>query len=201
MLIDSVDDLIIRYNRISPKLKEHIINSNHSYFNSYDSIIQFSKKLNFVNVNDVVILSHIVYGWMPTILNLNMKHCNKLLPFLIDCKKLISVDDIQGENGFKILKETINNSIVGGSKLLHFVNPRCFPIWDSRIANELYGFTHGYQINNIRNFIIYFYELNSFIKKNNNEILLLTDKVSNLFSTPLSQLRAVELILFYSDKY
>ena len=38
--------------------------------------------------------------------------------------------------GFK--GEPINNSWVGLSKALHFINPEIFPIWDKNVA-ELFG--------------------------------------------------------------
>src|SRR5258708_7520084 len=47
-----------------------------------------------------------------------------------------------------------NNSVVGTSKFLHFVAPEVFPIWDSRIA-AVFGFRHGYQINNALNYTKY----------------------------------------------
>ena len=37
------------------------------------------------------------------------------------------------------LAKTINNSIVGASKLLHFVSPDHYAIWDSRVCAFLYG--------------------------------------------------------------
>ena len=36
-----------------------------------------------------------------------------------------------------VLAEIVNNSVVGASKLLHFVAPERFAIWDSRVARYL----------------------------------------------------------------
>ena len=38
-----------------------------------------------------------------------------------------------------ILKNSFNNSIVGTSKLLHFINPEKYAIWDSRVFRFLTG--------------------------------------------------------------
>jgi hypothetical protein len=46
-------------------------------------------------------------------------------------------DDATNNDGQAL--RTLNNSVVGTSKLLHFVRPDLFPIWDSRIA-KLFGF-------------------------------------------------------------
>jgi hypothetical protein len=90
--------------------------------------------------------AYAVYGWMPTIL----KKADNLLPLskLVSKLKGLSVVDarlvvarmpvdVQATVLF-----SVNNSVVGTSKLLHFLMPDVFPIWDSRIA-RLFGFKHA----------------------------------------------------------
>lgn len=50
-----------------------------------------------------------------------------------------------------ILKKVVNNSIVGVSKLLHFISPEVYTIWDSRVASYL----EVKDINNVQNFCNY----------------------------------------------
>lgn len=37
-----------------------------------------------------------------------------------------------------LLKKSFNNSLVGVSKLLHFINPNIYAIWDSRVFGFLF---------------------------------------------------------------
>lgn len=60
------------------------------------------------------------YSWMPTILkSMKLENTEKAIILLNKVKrgKILSVDELL------ILKETFNNSLVGSSKLLHFINP------------------------------------------------------------------------------
>jgi hypothetical protein len=87
-----------------------------------------------------VVCVHIVYGWMPTILDpLGVskavdENANRLLEVLNaarSAKEPRLTDDDLG-----LLRGFANNSTVGASKLLHFLNPCVYPIWDSRVANR-----------------------------------------------------------------
>ena len=40
----------------------------------------------------------------------------------------------------------VNNSWIGLSKVLHFINPDIFPIWDSRVA-KCFNMLYPYQFN------------------------------------------------------
>lgn len=42
------------------------------------------------------------------------------------------------KNELLFLKRSFNNSLVGVSKLLHFINPRVYAIWDSRVFSFLF---------------------------------------------------------------
>ena len=37
----------------------------------------------------------------------------------------------------EIVKKCVNNSLVGTSKLLHFINPSIYAIWDSKIFRNI----------------------------------------------------------------
>ncbi|MFW2083541.1 hypothetical protein ACNPQK_21555 [Acinetobacter guillouiae] len=47
--------------------------------------------------------------------------------------EVISIKEIN------LLKQAFNNSLVGTSKLLHFINPNKYAIWDSRVFKFLSG--------------------------------------------------------------
>ena len=59
----------------------------------------------------------------------------------------LKMHDLIIESELILLKECLNNSLVGTSKLLHFINPQSFSIWDSRIYRYLRNETpHKYRL-------------------------------------------------------
>ena len=79
--------------------------------------------------------AHIAYGWMPTALT-SVETDN----FGIPNGSIFAA--IRANGPAKCLLDQmddvapINRSWVGTSKLLHFVNPERFPIWDTRVAGR-----------------------------------------------------------------
>lgn len=194
-------DLLNKYERIRSKFESSLPND--TYLKTYGEILSFAQKLKFDQVNDLVILSHVVYAWMPTILTYKLSKKKDLLEFLKEAKdadkKYISNSDLYPN--LALLKSTINNSIVGSSKLLHFINPDVFPIWDSRIAKEVAGIK---QANNIKHFLNYLTATHEVLEENNSNFFKLYHHISNLlnknFSYKISPIRTIELILYYNDK-
>jgi hypothetical protein len=60
----------------------------------------------------------------------------------------------------RIIKSTINNSLVGLSKLLHFINPVVYAIWDSRIYRNTTDKKSSYGIGNTQLYLNYLSKLN-----------------------------------------
>ena len=87
----------------------------------------------------------------------------------------------------------INNSIVGLSKVLHFVNPEYFPIWDRRVARHFEIYYH-YNINRFENYIEYI----DFIESANEHksINPLRSLINRNLNYEVTKTRASELILF-----
>ena len=98
-------------------------------------------------IPDLVGALFMVYGWMPTTLRLNSgnepnpEKLKRVLAFLSELSKKKPSDilaNLNGrEEGLKILKEMMGDSIVGLSKFMHFFNPSVFPMYDSNIALAL----------------------------------------------------------------
>lgn len=89
---------------------------------------------------DAVACVHVVYGWMPTVLDpfrINKVvdgNSDELLKILNAARRAErpSISDYD----LGLMQRFANNSTVGASKLLHFLNPRVYPIWDNRVANR-----------------------------------------------------------------
>ena len=102
-----------------------------SYFESYFEFIEFFKRVDLIDKHSLIISSYFTYGWMPTILKKfnTTQNIDEVISSLNKVKNQIELNNYD----YLELVECINNSIVGVSKLLHFINPIDYPIFDSRI--------------------------------------------------------------------
>lgn len=105
--------------------KEFIKNQNDFYTNSYSHFINFFAQKKELTKEDIILGMALVYSWMPTIpKNINFEILDEVLPILNRAKK----GGIVSKEEYVILKVLCNNSLVGVSKLLHFINPEQYAI-------------------------------------------------------------------------
>lgn len=133
--------------------------------------------------------AYMVYGWMPTILDTQKDILNDsdVLKSISSLGSKINPDDLY------LVSTFMNKSIVGASKLLHFIYPKQYPIWDSKICSKiLKGKNVSYQVNKIENYIEYYDAMNKIEDPPIIESLLQTN-------SQLSSIRIKELIIFLSD--
>ena len=125
-----------------------------SYILSYPHILSyFSGKTTF-DAADMVCGTHMVYGWMPTVLELYPETPNDDLAAGATILTKAKDTGVLSDEEITSLASLVNHSLVGASKLLHFVKPDCFAIWDSKI----YAFVfqkkpHNYRVNEVAAFI------------------------------------------------
>ena len=191
MKLDDVSDIFDNFDeRIA---HEEIINS--QYVVSYPILLEAAQNLmSSMGANAVVPIAHIAYGWMPTIL----KRYNP------DQKELIRVFEAKEVGSFCEAKacvtgfntSPINNSIVGLSKVLHFINPHYFPIWDSRVAKH-FGIKNQ-SVNSMKKYHDYLDIINVLNKYDSTEML--QKLVSKELNFEITKTRSSELILFSTRK-
>lgn len=144
--------------------------------------------------------AYAVYGWMPTILK--RSELGGLSDFISSAKKLsktkaiASISNLLGSRNSAVM-HCINNSVVGTSKLLHFSLPNVFPIWDSKIAETLFG--HKWQSHNkVSAYREYFDAMHVYCDANPalsaNNIQLLRRSAPH--NDPLTNIRLVEYALY-----
>jgi len=104
-----------------------------SDFISYPEFIKYFRDLKTIDRHNLSIGINFTYGWMPTIFEFRSDNFDETLGILNEVKKgnNLTVDDLV------LIKGLLNNSLVGTSKLLHFINPVNFAIWDSRVYRYL----------------------------------------------------------------
>lgn len=139
------------------------------------------------------------YGWMPTILrNFSPENfCGKALSSgLISKIRGITSRD-EARIFLRCMEEVapINRSWVGTSKLLHFLNPNFFPIWDSRVADR-FLLQWPNQINKKEAYLRYFEFVHEEISKGHTWLDVISDRIERDNGYRPSQVRCLELMLF-----
>ena len=165
-----------------------------SYYKSYPYFISFFINNNVIKSTEVLYQgANMVYGWMPTILDTQKN--NKIYPDLViqSIERLdVSFTDPKKED-LEIVAAFMNNSIVGASKLLHFIYPEKYPIWDSKICGIIMSSSKSsYKVNKTENYINYCKAIHNIISKPPENLKNFKKK----FTPEISYVRAAELILF-----
>jgi len=104
-----------------------------SYQISYPHFLKYFEDRTNIDEHDLIIGINFVYGWMPTIFN----YCSTKFKDASVILNRAKQGYIPTKNDLDTLKGLFNNSLVGTSKLLHFINPECFAIWDSKVYKYL----------------------------------------------------------------
>lgn len=167
----------------------------------YPALLSHFTGLQPVNWDAAVLGLHIVYGWMPTIPKLggimqwDGSKQQKFAETLANAKN----GQVPTDSELETLKSFCNNSMIGASKLLHFLKPETFPIWDSRVAKVFLKNPKaaGLSVNGIEPWKQYRNALSGWlsdqaVKKKCRELRQLAP-----FLNQVSDLRLVELVMFH----
>ena len=170
------------------------LNPKHHYLRSYPMLLQATEKLCASLGSDAIpVIAHLAYGWMPTILTYHFDNApNEHL--------ILSRQASDIPSGIAIVQAVqsspVNNSWVGLSKVLHFLNPRVFPIWDSRVALN-FGISGHYNMKKKSMYIDYMRFVSTKIQDPQ------IHKVQSVFASKvgynISAVRACEWVLFRSS--
>ena len=169
------------------------------YANTYASLLKLASYLeDHSNTEDLLMLGCAVYAWMPTTL--------KKWNFLEFDLGKISVEVLRSCDRYddaaclvreKIPEPLLNNSWVGTSKFLHFINPEMFPIWDSKVAMR-FGL-QGYQMKKKKHYLGYM----NFCRRQalliGNDLETAASYLSFQAERRSSIMRTIELLLFLDE--
>ena len=165
------------------------------YVKSYPLLLKSTAHLcDAMGSNAVPGVAHIVYGWMPTILQ-NLTFDDHINDHLIAARQ---INDFQSAFNLVDGLETspINNSWVGLSKVLHFINPEFFPIWDSVVAKHFGVSNHKIKQKKIYTKYMKFISENLEFKS----VSTVQDLFEKRANYTISKVRACEFILFTAPK-
>lgn len=171
------------------------IDTDNSYITSYPHILSYAREIQTFSASDVVRLSHMVYGWMPTVLDLHFPQGGLSLENAAQLLQQAKDTGDLNTQELSSLKAMVNNSMVGVSKLLHFVAPEHYAIWDSKI----YTFCHGqqaydYRVNNVNQYETYQDQLRLLL--DDERFPAFHNSVNQKSGYSVSTLRALEIIMF-----
>ena len=160
----------------------------------YSEFLKFFASKETIGYSDVIVAAHMVYGWMPTMLRINTVNIEKILPVLNRVKNggMAGLDDLI------LLRGMINNSMVGPSKLLHFIAPENYAIWDSRIYRYITDDLNQSRISKAINYLDYLEHLKLLVDRP--EYLSVHRHVEEKMGVVYSKLRTAELVMFETDK-
>ncbi|HCY75963.1 MAG TPA: hypothetical protein DHV28_08570 [Ignavibacteriales bacterium] len=105
-------------------------NTNPWFESSYPAFVNHALS----KIDDLIPLIAYAYSWMPTIPTVNFELLANDKYLFDELKRLQSAS---GYNLYELMRKlipAINNSIVGTSKVLHFIAPETIAIIDSRVA-------------------------------------------------------------------
>ena len=175
------------------------------YSKAYPILFLYFKGISTeVSWDNLILGLHVVYGWMPTIPQLKKVMdwpLDKRVLFVNTLKEIISEKNASVKQ-FELIKEFSNNSVVGASKLLHFLVPETFPIWDSRVAKAFFSRKNvSYnQINKPSIWQTYTNTLLDWIKNDDVKKRCKELRRNSVFLKDVSDIRMVELVLFHKTK-
>ncbi len=135
------------------KIANNFDSTKENYLLSYPHFLNYFENLQTINLENLVIGISFTYSWMPTILkSIKLENSEKILSILNAVKNGQKINEEQ----LATLKSAFNNSLVGTSKLLHFINPKQYAIWDSRVFRFLNNEEpHKYKLEKPKTYIEY----------------------------------------------
>lgn len=179
------------------KNRVHCFNSldKYPYDKSYIYFIKYFENKEILTEEDLVISANFTYGWMPTILNFKNTNFNECVDILNKSKQ---IDRLEAKD-IEALKSLINNSLVGTSKLLHFINPNKYAIWDSRVSKFLSGTTHKYFIEKTDVFFQYIDFCNELINHHEYEKEIHQIYIEKSNNQNATKMKSLEQLMFLSS--
>lgn len=164
---------------------------NRSDYLSYREFIEYFRSIDIIAKHNLIIGINFTYGWMPTIFEFRSSRFSESLEILNNAKKGI-VPKIEE---LRTLRGLFNNSLVGTSKLLHFINPEIFAIWDSRVYRYLTGNPpYDYRINNYEAFLSFLAFCNYLT--NLPEYEPIHNSIIKIIGYSMTKFRTAELIMY-----
>lgn len=160
---------------------------------SYPEFLKYFLNLDKISKHNLIIGINFTYAWMPTIFNFKSNKFDKIIIILNSAKN----GHRPNKTELEILKECFNHSLVGTSKLLHFINPNKFAIWDSNIYKYLTNIKPTVKHEKIDYYINYLIFCDYIIEKK--EYLEIHKSLEKKIWYKMSKYRTLDLIMYLNS--
>jgi hypothetical protein len=165
---------------------------------SYREFVAYFNSLKELNIHNMIIGINFVYGWMPTIFEFK-KDDDKTFNDALQLLNKVKNEIILNAEELELLKSLFNNSLVGTSKLLHFICPELYPIWDSRVYFYLTGNNaYAHAIGNCETYLQYQNLCRELVKHPDYDYI--HKQIENHIKYGITRLRSIELIMYSAGK-
>lgn len=164
----------------------------------YPEFLKYFSDLKTLTEHNIIIGINFTYGWMPTIFDFRSYDFNNVINILNRSRN----GQIPNESELEILKECFNRSLVGASKLLHFINPNIFPIWDSRVYRYISKHNpYNERLNKYDSYLHYIKFCNETVKERRFKEIheSINNKIASVLKNSaytVTPIRALELIMY-----
>ena len=166
-----------------------------SFMFSYRHFVRFFQERTSLTLPDFVVGAHFTYGWMPRILNFRPIDIQKCLVILnkVHSHQMILDSEVL------TLAGAMNGSLVGVSKLLHFIDPNRYAIWDSNVCEYLNSRTgRKWRVGELQSYLNYQDLLRSL--QGCSIMTELRNIVGHRFDGEVSDLRILEIVMFLTGR-
>lgn len=164
----------------------------HNYLFSYQELLEHFITFHPITIRNFIVGSHIVYGWMPTMLTLHATE--NVYANIVNILNNLEQGHCIDVDNLALLKSIINHSLVGASKYLHCLYPDCYAIWDSRVYSFIHGEINWDQINNPINYLAYLQNCREVIDEQ--AFQHYHQQVNQIIGHNVSQMRAIEWVMY-----
>lgn len=173
---------------------KHLVIEENSYIRSYPSLVAFLASRELIDNTTFVVAAHMVYGWMRTTLRLGKGSLDRGAELIT---RALRLDASFSEAELNDLKQLVNNSMVGTSKLLHFANPSMFAIWDSRVYYYICACSSE-DVTKPASYLCYLTALRALTLDSAYDAT--HEIIQRQVSYPITRLRSAELIMFVTGQ-
>ncbi len=181
--------------RATSKLK---VPGNDRYLHHYPLLLKGIADLLPLDISRLSLAGSAVFSWMPTQMNLDYRGLKESLNVINNLS-----DQPLSQKSLELLASTFatirGRSVVAASKVLHFIYPREFPIFDRIIAQKIGMAPNGGEA--AASYLNYREVLSDLLQ--NDDVVSACNEVRHRLSASgyfheISDMRAVELVLFIS---
>lgn len=182
----TIENIIVAERQVKIKDK------NAPYLRAYSEILRYFRNADTFTRHEFIVGAHIVYGWMPTILEISSSDdvVDRAADILNRVRNGAQID----LEKISVLKAAINNSVVGASKVLHFLKPDSYPIWDSVVYKFIHGTNSQYQMGKAENYLNY---VSACRRVTTDERFLpVYESMKVKIEDEITKIRAIEMIMY-----